>query len=133
MDIENVYMKESVKVKKTMKRLLLIITSLIIITALSVLFFFTSTPSFTGVILEINKSSIWVVEASAHNIKNKPDDELYEKYKYQGIVFQLPSYIPELMLNEFSRGQEVKIYYSGEVRESAPAGGDAYWVTTFNK
>lgn len=131
MDIENVYMKERVTLNKIMKRLLLIITSLLIITALSLLFFFTSTPSFTGVILEINQSSIWVVEASAHNIKDKPDDELYEKYKYQGIVFQLPSFIPKRMLNEFSKGQEVKIYFSGEVRESAPAGGDAYWVTTF--
>lgn len=126
-------MKERVKLNKIMKRLLLIITSLIIITSLSVLFFFTITPSFTGVILEVNKSSIWVVEDSAHNIKNKSDDELYEKYKYQGIVFQLPSYIPERILKEFSQGQEVKIYFSGRVRNSAPAGGDAYWVTTFDK
>ncbi|WP_185763262.1 DUF3221 domain-containing protein [Niallia circulans] len=118
---------------KILRRLLIIITTILVIAALSVLFFFTTIPSYTGVILEVSDSTIWVVEGTADDIKNKTTNEINKKYMYQGIVFELPAYIPNQIIKDLSIGQEVKIYSSGEVRETAPAGGDAYWVTTLDK
>lgn len=118
-------------------RLFIIIATILGAMFIAVLLIFTFIPTHSGVILEIQRNndmqehpSIWVVESSPNDIMNKTESELTEIYKYQGTVFDLPSYIPDAIIKDLSPGQEVEIYFNGLVEASAPAGGEAYWITT---
>lgn len=121
----------------TRKRPFIIIVTILGSMFIAVLLIFTFIPIHSGVILEVqskndmqDRPSIWVVESSPHEIINKSESEITEMYKYQGTVFDLPSYIPDTIIKDLSPGQEVEIYFNGLVEASAPAAGEAYWITT---
>lgn len=123
--------------KITRKRLFIIILTILGSLFIAFLLIFNHISTHNGVILEVHRNndmqehpSIWVVEGSSNDLINKTESELGDIYKYQGIVFDLPSHIPDIITKDLSPGQEVKIYFNGVVEASAPAGGDAYWITT---
>ncbi|QXE01896.1 DUF3221 domain-containing protein [Terribacillus sp. DMT04] len=124
--------------KKTMRVFIILTTSLGLL-LFAAFIAFTIIPTHTGVIAEVQHNeetgghSIWVVQGSSADINNKSEEELTEQYEYQGILFDLPSYLPDRMKKDLSPGQEVKIYFSGSVQASAPGGGKAYWVAAVNK
>ncbi|WP_077304203.1 DUF3221 domain-containing protein [Terribacillus halophilus] len=124
--------------KKRIRLFILLATSLGILIFAAFLAF-TFIPTHTGVIAEVQhneetgRHSIWVVQGSSADINNKSEAELAERYKYQGIIFKLPSYLPERVKQDLSAGQEVKIYINGKIQESGPGGGKAYWVTAVKK
>lgn len=119
--------KEGEKMK-ILRKSLVYTLALFLGISLGLFIFFAYTPTYTGVIIESGES-IWVVEDAPENIKNKSKQQLRETYKYQGTEFFLPSYMPEKQIAKLSVGDEVKIYFSGEVRASATGSGDAYWVS----
>lgn len=105
---------------------------ILVMFAVSMLLFFTVTPSFHGVILEVQHHdqkekppSLWVMEISPDEIKNKTESE--------GYIFSIPSYTPNKVMKELTAGQQVKIYFNGQVTASAPGHGEAYWVTIVDK
>jgi len=125
-----------VTLKKRRKLFFIIAAAILGLIAIGVLLFFTVTPIYHGTVLEVQQNnqqdrhpSIWVKEYSPEDTTNKTKRELRKMYEYQGIVFDMPAYIPDKVIKNLSQGQEVKIYYSGIVEASAPGGGDAYWVT----
>ncbi|SNZ17969.1 hypothetical protein SAMN05421503_3421 [Terribacillus aidingensis] len=124
--------------KKQMRLFILLTTSLVILLFAAFLVF-TVIPTHKGVIVEVlhneetGQSSIWVVEGISADINNKSKEELAERYKYQGIIFKLPSYLPDRVKKDLFAGQEVKIYINGTIQESGPGGGKAYWVTADHK
>ncbi|AIF67610.1 hypothetical protein SAMN04489762_2275 [Terribacillus saccharophilus] len=131
--------ERSVILNTTRKRLFIIIVTILGSMFIAVLLIFTFIPTHSGVIIEVQSKndmqdhpSIWVVESSPHDILNKSESELTEMYEHQGTVFDLPSYIPDAIIKDLSPGQEVEIYFNGLVEASAPAGGEAYWITTKN-
>ncbi|ASV66967.1 MULTISPECIES: DUF3221 domain-containing protein [Cytobacillus] len=116
---------------KILREYLICTLALFLIISIGGFLFFTYTPTYKGVIIESGQS-IWVV-ADAENIKYKSKQELRETYMYQGVEFTLPTYMPEKKVGQLSVGDEVIIYFSGEIRASAPGGGDAYWVSLIKK
>lgn len=102
--------------------------------------FFSVTPSFHGVILEVHHNdqekkqlSLWVLDIPPKEIKNKTESEIRKMYKYEGVIFSMPSYLPDKVTKDLTAGQQVKIYYNGQVAASAPGLGDAYWVSIVDK
>ncbi|MDM5206163.1 DUF3221 domain-containing protein [Cytobacillus kochii] len=112
---------------KILRKYLICTLALFLIISIGGFLFFTYTPTYKGVIIESGQS-IWVVP-DAENIKYKSKQELRETYMYQGVEFTLPTYMSEKKVGQLSVGDEVIIYFSGEIRASAPGGGDAYWVS----
>jgi len=93
--------------------------------------FVNNTYTQTGQIIRIDNSSIWIVDDYSKDIDiaSKTEDELEEIYRFQGIVVQLPWYIPNSLIEKLELGHKVKIFYNGKVRLSAPSRTDAYWFS----
>jgi hypothetical protein len=124
--------------KKRIRLFILLATSLGILIFAAFLAF-TFIPTHTGVIAEVQhneetgRHSIWIVEGTSADINSKSEEESTKQYEYQGIVFDLPPYLPDIVKQDLSAGQEVKIHFSGSVQASAPGSSKAYWVTAINK